>query len=48
MNISCSNNTQMDSCAELLDLNSKFGKDRDDPCQIDFAVHSNGFLCVEI
>jgi hypothetical protein len=45
MNIICSNITQMDSCAEILDLNSKFGKDCDDPCEIDFAVHSNEFLC---
>jgi hypothetical protein len=30
MNIICSNITQMDSCAEILDLNSKFGKDCDD------------------
>jgi hypothetical protein len=44
MNIICSNITQIDSYAEIFDFNSKFGKDRDDPCEIDSAVHSNGFL----
>jgi hypothetical protein len=32
MNVICSNITQMDSCAEILVLNSNFGKDSDGPC----------------
>jgi hypothetical protein len=48
MNIICSNITQMDSCVKILDLNNKFGKDRDDPCEIDSTMESNGFLCTNM
>jgi hypothetical protein len=45
MNIISYNITQMGSCAEILNLKSKFGKGQGVPCEIEVKMYSNGILC---